>query len=239
LAKSSRTTLTSQIGTFSAIPVRVLERCRDSAGIHLYAWLARYANQERRAWPGQTRLAKDMGCSIRSMQRALEALKASGVVTTVPLRDKGVIIGTEYVLVFPLEAVEIHTPPVTDRPPTQADSTRQTYTPPVSPLYKEELDPLEPEEDKRVVYTNPKHPHRYPVFWCGQIFCVSQDQHFKFTQRMQAAGVNPDEMDWPDWYAKKDLEWGETDIMEREPKGPMFWLAVKLGTELDALRQAS
>lgn len=85
-------------------------------------------------------------------------------------------------------------------------------------------------------FVNPRHPHRFPHFWCGVIFCVTEEQHFKFTQRTQAAGVDPNELDWPDWYTKKDEEWGEIDIPDREPKGPMFWLAVKLGDEIDLMR---
>ncbi len=74
-------------------------------------------------------------------------------------------------------------------------------------------------------------------YWCGEIFCVSDDQHFKFTERVRQAGFNPEDLEWPDWYRQKDEKWDATDIRDREIKGAMYWLAAQLSEEIDIMRQ--
>src|SRR5579885_2157884 len=132
----SRDAVQSSFGPFAMIPVQVLERCKDANAIHVYAVLARYANRERRAWPGQERIAREMGASLRTVQRGLEALRAAGAVTTEPRREGGVIVGTLYIL-----AGNSYAPPVASR--TQPvglagaedhKAGRQTY-PPKSPAH--------------------------------------------------------------------------------------------------------
>lgn len=95
-----RDTLHSQVGPYAAIPVWILDRCKDANAIHVYAILARRANQERRAWPGNERIAADMGgVSTRTVQRGLDVLRQAGAIVTEPRRNQnGVILGTQYVL---------------------------------------------------------------------------------------------------------------------------------------------
>lgn len=100
------------------------------------------------------------------------------------------------------------------------------------PLY----DPsVQPSITAKKSYVKPQHVQRRH-FWCGEIFCVSDDQHFKFTERVRQAGFNSDDLDWPIWYRDMDETWDAIDIEDREIKGAMFWLAVRLGEEIDIMR---
>ena len=225
MARSDRTTLTTQIGPFIAIPVRVLERCRDAPAIHLYAWLSKYANQDRKAWPGQTRLAKDMGVSLRSMHRALETLKGAGVVTTSQIREGGVVVGTEYVLVALLESV--YMPPVARRLPTQDDSTCQNLHATGDTVTRsiEELDPTV-RTSKKAKKTRRHLPHIY----CGDHFCVEYEKHERFERRMVAAGIDKADVDLKAMYATWDRAFGEAGTTDH----PALWLEKQFAAALKA-----
>jgi hypothetical protein len=61
---------------FTAIPNAVLRHPRLSHGAKLtHGVLLSYAWQDEFCWPAQERLAKDMGCSVRQVQRFLVELK--------------------------------------------------------------------------------------------------------------------------------------------------------------------
>ena len=66
---------------FAAVPYRVLRDTRLSVGARLsYAVLLSYAWQEGSCFPGQERMAEDLGVSIRHLQRHLEELRDAGYV---------------------------------------------------------------------------------------------------------------------------------------------------------------
>lgn len=138
-------TLLSQVGPFAMLPIALLDRCKDANAIHVYAILSRYSNRERKAWPGNERIAADMGASVRTVQRGLELLRTIGGIRTEPRRNgAGVIIGTQYVLLAMID----HTPraahgsqPVATRP-TSTTRPNATGGGPATPRAAEELDPV-------------------------------------------------------------------------------------------------
>lgn len=67
--------------TFAVVPSWLLD-VAPSGAVHLYAVLARYAdNQTGQAWPSRAKLAKRLGCSTDTVDRALKALVAAGALT--------------------------------------------------------------------------------------------------------------------------------------------------------------
>lgn len=67
---------------FAAVPYLVLRDTRLSAGARLsYAVLLMYAWQEGSCFPGQARMAKDLGVSERHLRRFLTELRAAGYVS--------------------------------------------------------------------------------------------------------------------------------------------------------------
>jgi len=70
-------------GGFTQVPNIVLEHQTLSAGAKLtYAMLLRYAWQKDKCFPGQNRLAKDMGSSRRTVIRHIKELRESGYLET-------------------------------------------------------------------------------------------------------------------------------------------------------------
>jgi len=66
---------------FAALPYIVLRNTALSAGARLaYAVLLMYAWQEGSCFPGQERMAKDLGTSQRHLRRFLQELKDAGYV---------------------------------------------------------------------------------------------------------------------------------------------------------------
>lgn len=96
--------VSSKLGQFGAVPVRVLRRLRgEHVAAHLYAWIAgRYANSEGKAWPKRETLAHDIGVSVKSIERALEVLRSKGLVETTRRHHPatGHVIGLDYELVY-------------------------------------------------------------------------------------------------------------------------------------------
>jgi hypothetical protein len=93
-------TLRAQMGPFAMVPVWLLERCKDSRAIHLYATLGRFANREGRAWPARQALAEALDVSSRSLDRAIASLvEAGGLQTSLRHRADGAVIGVDYLLV--------------------------------------------------------------------------------------------------------------------------------------------
>lgn len=71
------------------VPLWVVERISDASALRHYAWLAgRYANGKRYAWPGEARLASDLGCSERTTQRAIRALREADALVIVRTRKE-------------------------------------------------------------------------------------------------------------------------------------------------------
>lgn len=69
-------------GGFTLVPNCVLEDSKLSAGAKLaYAMLLKYAWQNDYCFPGQERLAKDMGAGKRSVVRFMAELEKHGYVT--------------------------------------------------------------------------------------------------------------------------------------------------------------
>ena len=66
---------------FTQVPNHILESSVLSPGAKLaYAMLLKYAWQHDYCFPGQTRLAKDMGITDRSVRTYLQELEANGVI---------------------------------------------------------------------------------------------------------------------------------------------------------------
>jgi DNA-binding MarR family transcriptional regulator len=66
---------------FAALPYLVLRDARLTLGARLaYAVLLMYAWQQDACFPGQTRMAKDMGVSERWLRKFLKELEASGYI---------------------------------------------------------------------------------------------------------------------------------------------------------------
>ena len=69
---------------FTQVPNHVLESDKISPGAKLtYAMLLKYAWQNDYCFPGQDRLAKDMGGGVRSIVRYVQELEAVGFVRIV------------------------------------------------------------------------------------------------------------------------------------------------------------
>ncbi len=67
---------------FAAVPYLVLRDLRLSVGARLaYAILLMYAWQEGSCFPGQERMARDMGVSTRHLRRYLSELRRDGYVS--------------------------------------------------------------------------------------------------------------------------------------------------------------
>jgi len=67
---------------WTGVPNFILESKDISVGAKLtYAMLLKYAREMDQCFPGQDRLAKDMGCGERSVRRWLGELEKSGYIT--------------------------------------------------------------------------------------------------------------------------------------------------------------
>lgn len=222
----------SDIGGYGIVPLWVIQRAQGSA-VRVFGWLSgRYADRDKIA-PSRKVLAAELGFSdIKAITEAMDLLETIGAITRI------VVPG------YPTELRLNYSKPenrgATPSEKTYGGSTKKRTTPVRKNVRHKDQEYLQESVQERLegsdphlpTYVNPKHRHRYGHFWCGEFFCVSEEQHQKFTQRAHAAGIDPTELDWPDWYTKHDQAWGETDIDHRDRKGPMFWLAVQLGQDL-------
>jgi hypothetical protein len=69
---------------FTMVPNHVLDNTKISVGAKLtYAMLLKYAWQNNYCFPGQERLAKDMGGGVRSIVRYIQELETAGFVKVV------------------------------------------------------------------------------------------------------------------------------------------------------------
>lgn len=94
----TRTGLRAQV-QFAMVPVWVLERC-SSRAVHVYGWLMKHANRDRRAWPRTEVLADMMGMAQRSVERAIAELRREGALQTSRRHAKnGAVLGLEFVLI--------------------------------------------------------------------------------------------------------------------------------------------
>jgi biotin operon repressor len=67
---------------FTQVPNHVLESEKLSPGAKLtFAMLLKYAWQNDYCFPGQERLAKDMGAGVRSIVRHVQELETAGYIT--------------------------------------------------------------------------------------------------------------------------------------------------------------
>jgi hypothetical protein len=67
---------------FTQVPNVVLRDPRISFGAKLaYSVLLSYAWQEKSCFPGQIRMGRDLGCSVRSVQTYLKELQDLGIVS--------------------------------------------------------------------------------------------------------------------------------------------------------------
>lgn len=88
----------TQAEDFHATPFAILpewlldDDSVSSDAIRLYAILARHANKNRVAWPGQTALAERLKCTDRHIRKLLSQLKDAGALQTVKRRYNGTTI---------------------------------------------------------------------------------------------------------------------------------------------------
>jgi biotin operon repressor len=67
---------------WTGVPNFILESTQISVGSKLvYAMLLKYARELNECFPGQERLAKDMGCGRRSVVRYISELEQVGLIT--------------------------------------------------------------------------------------------------------------------------------------------------------------
>jgi hypothetical protein len=67
---------------WTGVPNFILESKHISVGAKLtYAMLLKYAREEDECFPGQDRLAKDMGCGLRSVTRYIAELEEVELIT--------------------------------------------------------------------------------------------------------------------------------------------------------------
>lgn len=81
----------SDTGPFSIVPEWLLDHAEVTATeVYLYAVLGRYADKEGAAWPSRSTLAERMGCSVKTVDRAIANLVEYGAleVQHQKMRDK-------------------------------------------------------------------------------------------------------------------------------------------------------
>lgn len=153
---------------FACLPARLLrDRALPRLARLLYGLLALHCGPDGRCWPGVRSLASGLGCSDRTVQRALRTLCAGGYLF---VERRSGPDGAEATSVYQLRPADVaarveklRTTPATARAPvsdgTPTPVNRDTPpgdtddTPPVTPM-SPEPDPVEP--DKR---NNPPTPH--------------------------------------------------------------------------------
>lgn len=80
--------LTSDTGPFAIVPVWVIESPLSDRAVRLYAYLARKADNETgQCWPSRPTMAKVLGCSVDTLDRAVAELVSAGAVTKGERRD--------------------------------------------------------------------------------------------------------------------------------------------------------
>jgi len=70
--------VTSDVGPFSIIPEWVLDAEISDRAVRLYVLLGRYADANGSSYPGRGTLAKRLGCSVDSVDRAARELVIAG-----------------------------------------------------------------------------------------------------------------------------------------------------------------
>ena len=187
------------------------------------------------AWPTLDYLADMARLSERQVRYSLRKLEGLGELAVEPQAvksDTGRWVNRYRILLPIAHRRGAKSAPISDRGGQSATSTGAN-----GDTHNKEVPLNDPLQDSALVlgYINPKHHHRQSYFWCGEFFCIKTEQHLRFEQRAKAAGLNVEELDWPTYYRERDQEWGETDIDRRDPKGPMFWLAVRVGQDAAGL----
>ncbi len=226
----ARPRLGSDVGGFGQVPLWVIQRAPGSA-VRVFGWLSgRYADRDKIA-PSRKTLAAELGFTdIKAITESLSALEQIGAL--VRIEQPG----------HPTELQLCYSKPENrgGNPSEKTDGgSTEKRTPPFRKNGRHKINSLLQESvQERSPYVKASHQEKRPThFWCGEIFCVTEDSHFKHTERVRAAGFDPHDLIWPDWYAERDEEWGTTDITKREPKGAMYWLAGKLSDEINTMRQ--
>jgi Helix-turn-helix domain len=75
-------------GPFAIIPEWVLDAPMTDRAVRLYAVLARYADQDGKAFPSRRTLARRLKCSLDSLDRARRELEKIGALATEPRQDE-------------------------------------------------------------------------------------------------------------------------------------------------------
>ena len=80
---------------WAMVPEKMIRSELSDRAVRVYALLLRYANADRIAWPRQTVMAKELGCSRATVERAVRELREKGWVKTERRESGGVC---EYLL---------------------------------------------------------------------------------------------------------------------------------------------
>lgn len=121
---------------FATVPEWVLYDGLSSRAVHVYAVLQRWVNNERGvAFPGNARLAKHVGTSVKTIQRALDELADAGaIVMTAPPRKAESKAAEWAVITHPPSRTHARPPraPMRDPSRTSAPQTERVETEQVS-----------------------------------------------------------------------------------------------------------
>jgi hypothetical protein len=138
---------------FTSTPNRVLCNAALSMGARfVYTLLLSYAWQEDRCFPGQERLARDVGCSVRTVQRYLAELEDAGEIHVI---QQGLQRPNIYVILdrradaTPLSRQETTTMARPDTPPASPPETTAVAPAVTSPVTRPETTDLSPGKEKR------------------------------------------------------------------------------------------
>jgi len=127
---------------FSIVPHWVIDSGISARAVRLYAVLAKFADAETaQAYPGRTRLSKELHCSLKSVDRAVAELESIGAIKKRQRVNEGVYQSSLYTVVRSNPASRV------TRPRVKADATpRQGRRDPVSGVTHRtittELEPL-------------------------------------------------------------------------------------------------
>jgi len=143
---------------FSIVPAWLLESDVSDKAVRLYAVLAGYADSETgQAYPGRTLLSKRLGCSTKSVDRAVLELMGLGAIQKRQRVKEGHYQSSLYTVVRIDPASRMSRPRVTAVP-----TPRHPRPDPVSPVSHRtrttELEPVELEPQKDIV-------QKFNEFW--------------------------------------------------------------------------
>lgn len=130
---------------FAAVPEELIRSGASPRAIQIYGLLKRYAGEDRIAWPHQSTLAKDLGCSRQTISRAVTELREAG---WIKVKRRGLAPGVWYHL--------YETPQPCKNPVSDDSKVSHGHDSKVSHPY--EVEPIEPEPEEKNTSCSPPPP---------------------------------------------------------------------------------